>query len=175
MRFFTADFASASVFTWANSSFVVVVAARTAVFWMSGKVLSITPRSFSTLRLSRISSFMASETRALTSVDRPWYRKVNVTEPELSRRWALTALILSVEFGLNLISCRIARLRAMIVFVQPVSGHASNWNGLPPSCGITVMLRIIGVGSACPSRTSLTFTFFKIVYVDGGGYGLGFW
>ena len=62
----------------------------------------------------------------------------------------------------------------MIVFVQPVSGHASNWNGSPPSCGITVMLRIIGVGSACPSRTSLTHTnFCRDVYSGWGGYEVG--
>ena len=58
----------------------------------------------------------------------PWYLTVNVTEPELSSRWALTALIFSVESELNLMFCRIARLRAMIVFVQPVSGHVANLN-----------------------------------------------
>ena len=51
-----------------------------------------------------------------------------MTEPELSRRWALTALILRLESGLKRIPFRIARLRAMIVFVQPVSGHALNSN-----------------------------------------------
>ena len=79
MRFVTAKFASSSVFTCAKLSFAVVVAVLTAVSWMSGKVLSITPRFFNILQISRISSFMASETRALTSVDRPWYFKVNVT------------------------------------------------------------------------------------------------
>ena len=58
----------------------------------------------------------------------------------------------------------------MIVFVQPVTGHASNSNGWPPSCGITTMLCIIGVGSACPSCTSLTWSSFvrpsRTVVVD---------
>ena len=48
----------------------------------------------------------------------------------------------------------------MIVFVQPVSGHAQNSNDCPPSCGITVISCIIGVGSACPSRTLMTRTIF---------------
>ena len=55
---------------------------------------------------------------------------------------------------------RIARLRAIIVFVHPVSGHAIYSKGRPPSCGI-MMFFIIGVGSGCcPSLTSLTRTIF---------------
>ena len=104
----------------------------------------------------------------------PWYLTVNVTEPELSSRWALTALIFSVESGLNLMFCRIARLRAMIVFVQPVSGHVANLNSWPLSCGMTVTLRIIGVGLAFPSRTLFTrISICMDVYEGGGGYACG--
>ena len=90
---------------------------RGGVCFMFGKVLSITPKFVSTLQLSWISSFTVSETRAPTLVDRPWYLRVNITEPELSRRWALTALIFSVESGLKRMPCRIVRLRALIVCV----------------------------------------------------------
>ncbi len=103
---------------------VVVFAALIGVCLTFGKVLSITPKFFSTLQLSRTSSLMASDTNALISVVRPWYFRVNVTEPELSRRWALTALIFRLESGLKRMPFRIARLRAIIVFVHPVSGHA---------------------------------------------------
>ena len=120
----SSSFASSSVSMCVNLLSVVVFAALTGSCLTFGKVLSITPKFFSTLQLSKISSFMASETRALTSVVRPWYFRVNVTEPELSRRWALTALIFRLESGLNRMPFRIARLRAMIVFVHPVSGHA---------------------------------------------------
>ena len=87
-----------------------------------------------------------------------------MAKPELSSRWVLTALIFSVESGLNLIFCRIAMLRATIVFVQPVSGHASNSNGRLPPCGITMTLHIIGVGLAFPSRTLLRRSFCEDVY-----------
>ena len=51
---------------------------------------------------------------------------------------------------------------------------SQNSNGWPPSCGITVMLPIIGVGSACPSRNPLTRTSFcKDVYDGGGGCEVG--
>ena len=97
-----------------------------------------------------------------------------MTEPELSKRWALTALILRLESGLKRMPFRIARLRAMIVFVQPVSGHVANLNSWPLSCGMTVTLRIIGVGLAFPSRTSFTrISFCMDVYEGGGGYAGG--
>ena len=124
IKFVNSCLASASVSMCVKLFSVVVFAALIGACLTFGKVLSITPRFFSTLQLSRISSFIASDTSALISVVRPWYFRVNVTEPELSRRWALTALIFRLESGLKRMPFRIARLRAIIVFVHPVSGHA---------------------------------------------------
>ena len=62
-------------------------------------------------------------------------------------------------------------LLGYFVFVDPVSGHAMYSKSWPPSCGITTMFFIIGVGSGCcPSRISLTRTIFCETEYAGGGY-----
>ena len=116
----------------------------------------MTPKSCSTLQLSKISLSMDAETKALNSVFFPWYFMMNVTKPELSSRWLLTALTFCVECGLNLMFCLIARLP---VFVYPVCGHISNLNGRPLSCWMTMTLSIHHWGGV-----GLSFLCFSYAY-----------
>ena len=116
------DFASSSFRTFVR--FVVIVTAAALIEPSPfGKEPFITPRSWSTFQLSRISFSIDVKTRASTSVVFPWYLILNVTEPELSSRWPLRAVTFCLELGLMCMFCRAATFLAIIDLVHPVSGH----------------------------------------------------